>query len=201
MKKYCFSIFFITFAFCSCSLKYNNNESAEEKIPEFVFSDASFSRYENNKKTLNLSAQTLEQYKDGKSTFAKDVTFQTYDKKGEEETSGQAGYLAMDTKEGMYKLFDDISIESKKDELTVKASALKWNEKTEQLSSSKADVVTLEKDGTTIRGVGFSASGVSKKYSFEKNVSGTIHTKDNNEDSIDTSATDETETDEEVITE
>ena len=55
---------------------------------------------------------------------------------------------------------------------------LKWNGKTEQLTGGRKDTVRVEKDGTVLYGTGFSASGVSKTFSFAGTVSGEIETKD-----------------------
>ena len=53
---------------------------------------------------------------------------------------------------------------------------LKWNANNEQLTSGRGDIVRVEKDDTVIRGSGFSASGISKTFSFRGNVTGDIET-------------------------
>ena len=58
---------------------------------------------------------------------------------------------------------------------------LKWNGNTEQLTGGRKDTARIEKDGAIIYGSGFSASGVSKSFSFSGSVSGEIETKDNQE--------------------
>ena len=51
---------------------------------------------------------------------------------------------------------------------------LKWNSKTEQLIGGKGDMVQVEKEDAIIRGTDFSASGVSKSFSFRGTVTGEI---------------------------
>ena len=43
-------------------------------------------------------------------------------------------------------------------------------------------MVKVEKDGTVMRGTGFSASGISKTFSFRGTVSGDIETKNSEEE-------------------
>lgn len=175
-------LFFLSAAFfSSCSLRYGMNVQDENNVPEFVFGGVSFSRYEDGEKTLSLSAEKLEQYKDGKSMYAKNLDFSVYDENGGVTNSGKCGYLAADTDAENYVLYDDIEIRNEKDNLTVLAESLKWNGRSEQLTSGRNDTVVLKKGETVLQGSGFSASGVSKRFSFTGNVSGEAET-DSEED-------------------
>ncbi len=175
-------LFFLSAAFfSSCSLRYGMNIQDENNVPEFVFGGVSFSRYEDGEKTLSLSAEKLEQYKDGKSMYAKNLDFSVYDENGGVTNSGKCGYLAADTDAENYVLYDDIEIRNEKDNLTVLAESLKWNGRSEQLTSGRNDTVVLKKGETVLQGSGFSASGVSKRFSFTGNVSGEAET-DSEED-------------------
>lgn len=167
-----FSILIPAVLFSSCSLKYSQNYQDESNVPEFIFTDATFSRYEDNAKTLSLSASRLEQYSDGKSMYAKDVDFKVIDKAGKVTTEGTCDLLSSDSNEKKYILYDNINITNKKDELTVTADTLRWNGKTEQLTSSRNDMVSIKKGNTVMHGSGFSASGVSKQFSFTGVVTG-----------------------------
>ena len=60
---------------------------------------------------------------------------------------------------------------------------LKWNGQTEQLTSGRSDMVKIEKDDTIMRGSGFTASGISKTFSFRGNITGTIETDGESEES------------------
>lgn len=172
IMKNLFLLFVSLIFFAGCSLKYGTNYQDEDNVPEFVFTDANYSRYENNQKTLNLSASRLEQYSDGKSMYAKDVDFQVMDKEGNLLTQGSCALLSSNTDTEEYTLYDNIEIENKKDDIKVSADTLRWNGKTEQLTSSRNDTVTIKKGNTTIQGSGFSASGVSKKFLFNGVVTG-----------------------------
>ena len=165
--------------FFSCSLKYGMTIQSEENVPEFVFQDVQFDRYEEGEKTLGMKAEKLEQYKDGKSMYAKDIEFEICNN-SEVTNSGKCGYLSADTKNERYVLYNGIEIENTKDKLTVKADNLKWNGKSEQLTSSRNDVVTIQKGDTVLQGSGFSASALSKKFVFNGVVSGYMDTTEDN---------------------
>lgn len=165
--------------FTSCSLKYGTTYQDESNVPEFVFTDAIFSRYEDNSATMQLKATRLEQYADGKSMYAKDVEFKVFEKDGTTKTEGSCGLLASNSEDEKYALYDNIDINNIKDEMQVSADTLRWDGKTEQLISSRNDMVTLKKGSTVLHGSGFSASGISKKYSFTGVVTGQYESEDN----------------------
>ena len=162
----------------SCSLKYNESVNAEDKVPEFVFEETKMVRYENNTPNLEISAGKLEQYKNSNETYGKDISFTSYDKKGEVETEGSCGIIFADTGKKLYELYDDITLYNTPEKMRFYANVLKWDGKTEQLTSGRSDMVKIEKDDTIMRGSGFSASGVSKTFSFRGNITGTIETTD-----------------------
>lgn len=171
-------LFGIFFTAISCSLKYDEAVNAEDDNPEFVFYNTKVSRYESNKKTAEIDAEYIEQYKSSDATYAKKVAFKTVDNKGNVETEGTCGMLYSDTEKEMYELYDEIKLFSKKHETNFYADILRWNGKSEQLTSGRTDTVRLEKEGTVIVGSGFSASGVSGRYNFTGSVSGDIEAKD-----------------------
>ena len=166
----------------SCSLKYNESVNAEDKVPEFVFEETKMVRYENNAPNLEISAGKLEQYKNSNETYGKDISFTSYDKKGEVETEGSCGIIFADTGKKLYELYDDINLYNSSEKMRFNASALKWNGRSEQLTSGRGDMVKIEKDDTIMRGSGFTASGISKTFSFRGNITGTIETSDDEKD-------------------
>lgn len=165
--------------FTGCSLKYDESTPDESDLPEFIFTNASFRRYENRKSSMVLNAGRLEQYKDGKTMYGKDIHFEVFNDNGKMTTSGECGYLASNTGTERYALYKNIKIQNFEEELQLMADALKWNAKTEQLTSSRSDTVTIIKGKTTIHGSGFSASALSKKYAFTGVVTGQFITDKN----------------------
>lgn len=165
----------------SCSLKYDEAVSAEEKNPEFVFYDTKLTRYENNSKKAEINTGYIEQYKDSDATYARDVNFKTIDKDGKLETEGKCGLLYFDSKKELYELYDGIKLFNVKQNTRFSADILRWNGKTEQLTSGRTDMVRIEKDDTVIVGSGFSASGISGRFNFTGMVNGNIVTKSEEE--------------------
>ncbi|MCK9170197.1 MAG: LPS export ABC transporter periplasmic protein LptC [Treponema sp.] len=166
-----------------CSLKYSEDaHNTEDKEPEFIFSGADFKRYENSKNTVSMHARKLEQYKGGSKTYADDVNFTIMDDDGNVDTDGSCGLLASDSESKKYSLYNGIQIFNHSRKVQIIADQLRWNGKNEQLTSGRNDTITIKKEGTTIRGSGFSASGVSNEFAFTGAVSGTVDTNDENTD-------------------
>lgn len=168
------------FIFLGCSLKYSQSYQDESNVPEFIFTDAVYTKYEDDAKKLSLSAGVLEQYKEGNSMYARDVSFQLLKKTGEIETEGSCKLLSANSDEEKYTLYDDIKIKNFDENLEVTAGSIRWNGKSEQLTSSRNDMVTIKKGDTTMQGSGFSASAISKKFAFTGVITGEF---EKNEDS------------------
>ena len=147
-------------------------------MPEFVFEETKMVRYENQKPSLEVEAEMLEQYKNSNETYGKNISFISYDKEGKTETEGSCGIIFADTGKKVYELYDNISVYNTPEKMRFSANVLKWDGHTEQLTSGRSDMVKIEKDDTIMRGSGFSASAVSKNFSFRGNITGTIETTD-----------------------
>lgn len=165
------------FIFLGCSLKYSQSYQDESNVPEFIFTDAVYTKYEDDAKKLSLSAGVLEQYKEGNSMYARDVSFQLLKKTGEIETEGSCKLLSANSDEEKYTLYDDIKIKNFDENLEVTAGSIRWNGKSEQLTSSRNDMVTIKKGDTTMQGSGFSASAISKKFAFTGVITGEFEKK------------------------
>ncbi len=175
MKKIIF-VFVTLVILSSCSLKYNDTVEVESRVPEFVFEGTTMTRYEDKNVTLQINAEVLEQYKGSSESYAKNVSFSSYDD-GEMSTEGSCKLLYSDTDKDLYELYDEIKLFNYKEKINFYADVLRWNAKNEQLTSGRGEMVKIEKDDTVIRGSGFSASGISKTFSFRGNVTGDIETK------------------------
>jgi len=141
-------------------------ENSEDKIPEFSFKNANYVKYESGKKNVSLKAEKLEQYKSDNAVFASNAEFETFDKEGKDETSGSCALVSANTKKEIYTLYGDISLKLSKQDMEIEADSLNFNKKTEQITSSRTSEVKLSKKDIQMSGYGFSASGVSKTFSF-----------------------------------
>lgn len=176
IKKVC--VLLLISIFCvSCSIKYDSTVEASDVVPEFVFEETLLSRYEDRQIQVQVFTGKMEDYKHSNENFAKDVEFTAYDDQKEVTTEGKCGYLYADTDAKIYRLYDDIELNSVSEKTKFYADSLQWNENTEQLVSGEKDVVEIVKEDTVMSGTGFSASGVSKTFQFTGSVSGDIQTK------------------------
>ena len=172
----------LPFIAAGCSLKYSEGQkNVDVEVPEFVFENTDFLRWEKNQKMLSMRAQTLEQYKSG-GTYADSVSFTAYADDGSAETEGSCGLVAFDPQQKMYSLYDGIELTNAPRNVTIAADELRWDGNTEQLTSRRTDTITMKKNGTIVRGSGFSASGVSNRFIFTGAVSGTVETDENAEE-------------------
>lgn len=172
MTFHLFLLMVCSFFLQSCSLQYNQTVYAEEYIPEFIFNDVEFTRYENYSRVVQLKAEKLEQYKNTAAAYAQSVNFYTWDS-NKLDTEGSCLYLSINSKDQIYSLFTDILIKNYGQDMEIQAQNLRWNGNTEQLTSGIGDLVTVSTQNMTVEGVGFSASGISNTFSFDYDVDGT----------------------------
>ena len=129
-------------AFSSCSLKYDENPSGTDSSPELEFKDADYKKYEDNKLSTQIQAQTLEQYKDS-STYAKNARFKTWNSGGDLLTEGYCALLGINSDTKIYTLFNEIFIDNIEQNFKINAESLKWNSETKQMVSTKDGNVKL----------------------------------------------------------
>ncbi len=189
MKKTRLFLLILLFVVYGCSLKYGTPAYDEQNVPEFSFDNVQFNRFEEGKISMSLEAARLEQYKDGKTTCAKDVGFKLIDEDGKVSTEGSCALIFADSEAEKYVLYDNIELHTVKDDITVSADTIKWNGKSEQLTSGRNDTVTIKKGNTAMVGSGFSASGVSRTFAFTGVVTGEAYTDDGTENTAAESVT------------
>ena len=191
MKKSVLLAFSVIFLY-SCSLNYETQKEERIYLPDLYFENLTVSKIEDGKLKTKIFARSLEQYNKSKSSFAENAKFELYNDKKELEVQGSCGLLSASTDDEVYVMFNGIEINAYEQNLAVKAEALKWNNKTEQLSAPKEYSVTITNDifvpenavksenastsKMTVTGKKFSASGVTRRYSFGKNMHGKLQT-------------------------
>lgn len=190
MKKNCMKPFissillFLMLSLCSCSLDYSVRQAENEGSPEFVFTDASFSRIEDGKNILTLNADVIEQYISDGTMYGKGLTFKAFNKDGSVSVRGSCSLFSGNTDSGEYYFLDNVELESFTHDMLLSSSDVFWNNRTNQLVSSDKTPVSVVKKGESdvfITGERFSASGFSSSYIFDGPVSGTIITGDDDE--------------------
>ncbi len=170
--------FLLLFLIASCSLKYDEENSVQDNFPELEFLSVSYKKYEDGELTTEVTAEKIEQYKGGNEAYAKNAQFKAWNKEQEILTEGSCDLIAANTDTELYSLFGKINIDNHDQNFHLSAESLKWNGKTEQLTSDTNGKVKVYRDDIEIEGQGFSASGVSQSFAFEKPVSGIITTEE-----------------------
>lgn len=171
--------------FLSCSLQYDQTTYAEGYIPELMFNNAEYTRYENYERKVQLKAEKLEQYKDTGAAYGQTVSFCAWNN-NELDTEGNCHYLSINTKDQIYTLFTDILIKNYGQDMEIQAQNLKWNNNTEQLTAGTGETVSIRHEGLILEGSGFAASGITKSYSFDYDVEGVYDDSPQSEDSDET---------------
>ena len=188
-------VIFLLFFFSGCSLDYESDTPEQIKAPEFSFENLELTKIEKGKKTALIKATQLDQYHKIDASYAKDIEFRLFNDINLIEVEGEADLLSLDNKTKIYTMFNDVSITSYEQNMNIHAKNLKWNNKTEQLTSSVDDIVTItnitppteggyvkpkseNSNHITLQGKGFSASGVTWQYSFKNATTGKITIED-----------------------
>lgn len=168
--------FFLLSAFCSCSLKYDQTTDTKGSVPEIIFTNVKFCRYERNSQKLSLASSKLEEYKSDGAYFAVDAQFQTWDSNGNVDTKGSCGLIGILPQKNTYSLLNGVEIENNSQGIKIAAQTMQWNSQTEQLTFAKEDEVHFTHGDLDLSGKGFSASGVSGRFEFDGPVEGSITT-------------------------
>ncbi|MGL4982526.1 MAG: hypothetical protein ACRC4W_06720 [Treponemataceae bacterium] len=175
---------FLLLSLSSCSLNYGQREFSEEGVPELIFYDTEYMKFERSRKTTSVKASVLEFYGKESLVFGKEVEFKLYNTDQSPSAEGKTGLLYADQDAEIYTLLDESSISSYNQNMTVNAESLRWNNLTEQLVAGEEDEVTIEygslkDDGDAhlkVKGKKFSASGIGLEYRFGMTPTGTILT-------------------------
>lgn len=165
----------------SCSIKYDSEFSPDETNPELTFTQATLYKIEEGNLKMQLNSTLIEQYKNDNS-YAENAEFFTWDNNNELDTTGSCQIMGIDQRNEIYTLLNDIEINSNSNNLEIKTDALRWNGKNQQLTSNRESDVYIKHDDMVITGKGFSASGISKSYSFSSAVTGEMNSGSNNEE-------------------
>ena len=194
-KKFCSFFISISLAllllfFFVCSLEYESDSPEQIKVPEFSFENLELTKIEKGKKTAVIQASKLDQYHKIDASYAQNIKFTLFNN-NLIKIEGEADLLSLDNKSEIYTMFNSVSITSYEQNMQIQAKNLKWNNKTEQLTSSAEDIVTITNIPTptesgyvkpksentnqiSLQGKGFSASGVTWQYAFKNATTGKI---------------------------
>ncbi len=168
----------------SCSLEYFSPESENSSAPEFVFYEADFTRIKDNKRTVTITGEKIEQYSDGGVTFVQYPSFELYDTNQLISVEGSCDLVSADTDKDIYAFYGNVALISHEHKAKITAENLRWIGEDEIFSSAKNEPVSIaiensdqntnSKSTLFIEGSDFTASGFDFTYKFEGPVRGHI---------------------------
>lgn len=164
---------------CACSVNYDDVYDTADTVPELMLDNAVFTRVDNSRVAAEIKSTRLEEFKDSGRVLAEEIEFETMNTDGKTNAVGSAGIMCADTKNEMYEFYGGIHIEAPSRGVKIDGESLRWNGKTEQLTGERGKTLTLEKDGITLSGSGFSASAVSEQFNFAGDIFGRYKDEEN----------------------
>ncbi len=170
-KKPFSALLCVFFTLTACSFNYSEG-SGSSVPPDMTFSRTKATRYSDGKKTMEITAESLEIYNPEKIWAGERISFTEYQENGKEPNSSSAGLMLLDEKNEVYTLGDGVVFNLPEDNMKVKAGDLRWNKKEGFLSSPVDGSVEIESGGITAGGTGFFADTKDRTYRFSRAVSG-----------------------------
>lgn len=168
-----------------CSFVKPENSSPD--APKFVFENMHIVRYTDKVPKFAVDAELMESFPAKEIFAAKNIYLVSYTDSStadnlQPELKASAGQALLLQKQHQYFLGDSVFIRSEKDDVTISAENLFYNEDAHILYGAENETVRLQRgDGSFLTGKNFSANAVSKQYEFTEAVSGKIEQQETEE--------------------
>lgn len=173
-SRYYLSILFLLLSF-SCTLDYSDaglSDSLSEEIPDIIIEDYESVEVRNGSPALKIEAGKALFFNKKEETHLTDVDFYNYDDR-KVSTHGRTSSAILNMKSGDASMSGGILIESAEDDSRLETETLYWIDEEKLLSSDREDrVIVIDKEGSKLEGLGFSADIKRKSINFEGEVSG-----------------------------
>ena len=151
----------------SCTLNYSGEAKKFKKKPNFVFKNTNLDRYE------VWAGEAVSFFK---MSGTKEGTQEQI------ELKGAAGLIKIDEADDKYFLGNGVSFEDVKEKIIISGDAFYWDKSAGLLYGTASGRVKVEKSGEfSLKGSGFIANTLSRKFEFTNSVSGSIETETKNE--------------------
>ncbi|MDR1466214.1 MAG: LPS export ABC transporter periplasmic protein LptC [Treponema sp.] len=177
--------FFIFAIFLTaCSFDYGEAAVEDNGQPDIVMNDVEYVRVKDGEPLVRFSAGTAERYEKRRLMELKELTFEQFQKRGEEvNVEGAIGSAHVEIDTGNIQMDNGITVDVQSEDLSIKTDRLKWEDGTRTISADREEYVNIYRsDGTSFTGQGFSANTRERTWSFESGVSGVYFQKDEEEE-------------------
>ncbi len=164
------------FLLISCSLEYDSSvtEEMDTSIPTSSLNHVKRVQVQQGSPKVVFEAETAVVWEEREETELSDFTFLEYDENQEIITRGQAKYLLISDDHDA-EVDGDIYGYSIRNEASITAENLYWNDKERILSSDQDKQVTIEMDnGSLLQGKGFEADMYTNTTRFKSGISGSL---------------------------
>lgn len=159
----------------SCSFDYGaNGTEGTEELPSAVFHGFVHNIVDQDAKVLEIRAELAESYVESRRMVLRGVSFTEYDRStGAAVTVGHAERAVVYTDTEDAEFSGSIVIDSSREDALLDAEYLAWDSDAKRLTSRLDRSVSVRrKDGSWIRGAGFSADLRRRSFAFRESVEG-----------------------------
>ena len=176
----------------SCSFDYGNQGGGDKNTPDIVMENVEYVRVRSANPQARFQAERAERYEERRIMELRNFSFEQFGSHGEEVNAfGRAGSASVEIDSGDIRLDGGVRIEVESEDLAIETKRLEWKDKPRTLTGGTEDEVNVfQPDGTSFRGVGFSADARRRTWEFSGGVSGTYVHEDDEEESGDKPARD-----------
>lgn len=170
-----FISFIIIILLFSCTLDYSDSDLTDElsaEIPDMEIFDYESVEIRDGEPALKITAGEAQFYNSKEETYLKDVQFFNYED-SEISSQGKTDSAILKMKSGDASLSGNIIIESEEDDSFLTAETLNWTDEEKRLTSEPDDQVTVkDKEGSEMKGIGFSADLKRNTIEFNGKIEG-----------------------------
>ena len=166
-----------------CTFDYGSGEEERDR-PDIVMENIEYVRVRGGDPIVRFRAEHAERWEDQQIMDIMNFSFEQFDNEWENSNAeGEAGSARIELNSGDVSMRGGVRISIESEDLIIQTENLGWNDNDRILSGGPEDAVEIERsDGTTFRGLGFSANARSRTWEFTGEVRGTfVETEDEDE--------------------
>ncbi len=165
----------------SCRFDYQEGGPAagREDPPDFILHGLNYQVHMSDRTKIVFTGNSGEFRDDRKAALLHDISFLQYDRSGELVTRGFAEEAVLDLNTENAVMTGNVSIEVLDEDLVIYAPRLSWDRESKTLTSSSADMVTMEQsNGTMTQGRGFTGDLYRREFGFSGDARGVLYETD-----------------------
>ncbi len=171
-----YTIFPVIFILSACSLEYDNSvaETLDESIPTSRLYEVKRVQVQGGQPKVSFEAEEAVVWEKKEETELFEFVFNEFDEQKDVITTGEADYLLISDSNDA-QITGDVYGYSSRNEASIEAESLSWQDESRELSSNGDTDVVIEMDnGSVMEGRGFKVDMYTNTTSFESGISGIL---------------------------